>query len=234
MGKKHDDELNPTSNVTPKQKAVRTTIVGGQPPGNERPLQPIPVGIEELLAMAAVDSEFADALFANRDRAIDASGVSLTATERAIIGATDTSMLSQMIKNVQGAIPDADRRTFMQRSAAALLAFLGGAAVVGAAACDQKVTGSRPIVPNAGVRPEGNPAKAAESTKDTPPDAETDKPDAPPPKPDAGPPPSKVRPRPSRGIRPDRPQPTRGIRPDKPKQPKAIGGLQSSDKKKNR
>ena len=42
----------------PEQDSVRTTIVGGRPPGNGKPLGPIPRGIEVLVKKAAVDPEF--------------------------------------------------------------------------------------------------------------------------------------------------------------------------------
>ena len=45
-----------------KKQAARTTIVGGQPPGNERDLPPIPVALERLLGMAAAEEAFARAL----------------------------------------------------------------------------------------------------------------------------------------------------------------------------
>lgn len=41
---------------------AKTTIVGGQPPGNSRDMATVPVGLEELLGMAAVDGAFAEAL----------------------------------------------------------------------------------------------------------------------------------------------------------------------------
>ena len=41
-----------------EQDAVRTTIVGGRPPGSGKPLGPIPRGLEVLVKKAAVDAEF--------------------------------------------------------------------------------------------------------------------------------------------------------------------------------
>ena len=88
-----------------KKQVVKTTIVGGQPPGNTRPLQEIPIGIEQLLAMAAVDDEFASVLLENRQAAIDSSGVDLTQTEKQILSVIDKPALRQMIENVRGKIP---------------------------------------------------------------------------------------------------------------------------------
>ena len=55
-----DGERSPA----PEKQAVKTTIVGGQPSGKNRPIARIPVGIEQLLAMASVNDEFAAALLA--------------------------------------------------------------------------------------------------------------------------------------------------------------------------
>ena len=41
-----------------EQEAVRTTIVGGRPPGCGQPVGQIPRGIEVLVKKAAVDPEF--------------------------------------------------------------------------------------------------------------------------------------------------------------------------------
>ena len=87
---------------------------------------PIPVGIEELLAMAAVDSEFATTLFEDRSLAIKASGVTITDTEKSILSSIDNVNLGLMIKNVRGKIPAQERRAFLKKSAAALLALVGG------------------------------------------------------------------------------------------------------------
>jgi len=199
------DEKEPAS---VEKRAVKTTIVGGQPPGNERPLPPIPVGIEEVLGMASVNDEFAQALYSDRSAAVQASGVELTATEHGILGAIDDGSLRQMVGNVEGAVPNRERRAFLARSAAALLVLAGGGAAAAAAACSD--------------------SKPKPSTKPTPPvpaDAAAAPPDpadaaaAPPPPPDARPRPVDP-PRPPTGINPDRPLPqTRGISPDRPPPP---------------
>ncbi len=41
-----------------EQEVVRTTIVGGRPPGSGQRLGPIPRGIEVLVRKASVDPEF--------------------------------------------------------------------------------------------------------------------------------------------------------------------------------
>ena len=95
----------PLSPEQQSKQAVKTTIVGGQPPGNDRPLQYIPVGLEELLAMAAVNPQFARALLTDRAGAMQASGVELTGTEQSVLGAVDDAALERMVNSVgRGAI----------------------------------------------------------------------------------------------------------------------------------
>ncbi len=52
-----------------EQEAVRTTIVGGRPPGSGQRLGPIPRGIEVLVRKASVDAEFRRVLLAERAQA---------------------------------------------------------------------------------------------------------------------------------------------------------------------
>ena len=51
-----------------EQRAVRTTIVGGRPPGSGQPIGDIPRGIEILLKKAAVDPAFQELLLRQRGR----------------------------------------------------------------------------------------------------------------------------------------------------------------------
>jgi len=114
---------------------VKTTIVGGQPPGNERAPGGIPVGVEELLSMAAVEPEFAQALMERPEETIQASGVALTESEQAILKSVGPGNLAAMIDGVRGVMPDEQRRDFLGRSAAAVLLLASGVGS-GAAACD--------------------------------------------------------------------------------------------------
>jgi hypothetical protein len=230
------DQTDPIERALEEKRAVKTTIVGGQPPGNDRPLASVPVGIEELLLMAAVDPAFRDALLDDRDRAVSASGVSLRPTERAILAAVDATTLQRMISNVGTTIPEHDRRTFIGRSAAALLALVGGGTLLATTGCPE-TKGARPDRPSkvTGIRPQRDPQPQPAPVVDVPPErdpaqrreqlqGETGaRPDRPPPKeqPDAGLKKPVERPKPTRGIRPDRPNPTpappMGHAPDRPK-----------------
>lgn len=186
-----------------KKTAIKTTIVGGQPPGNERALDgSVSVGIEELLSMAAADEEFAGALLERREEALEASGVPLTASERAILGTVTPAALEQMIAGVRAMLPEPERREFLGRSAAAMLLLLGSGAAASGAGCNRSVTGSRP---------EPIPAPPQTTTGSRP-----DRPEEiTPPRPDMGvaePPPL-----PPTGHRPDLPPKSRGISPDRPR-----------------
>jgi hypothetical protein len=107
------------------RRAIKTTIVGGQPSGNERELRDVPVGIEGILAMAAVDDKFADALLKDRPSAVKASGIELAETEKHVFASVDNETLSQMIEKMRRRIPEKSRPVFMRKSAAALLALVG-------------------------------------------------------------------------------------------------------------
>lgn len=220
--------------------SVKTTIVGGQPPSHERAIAEVPVGIEDLLTMAAVEPRFARELLARRSEAIEASGVRLTSSERAILGAVPSPALEQMISGMRDLVPEADRRQFMGQSAAALLVLVGAGlpAASGCNGASQRVTGARPdppppkreqVVPpygaETGSRPDEPEQPAGSETAQEPPSDPLT-----PPSPDSG----CARPRPSpspypapTGARPDPPEgspgepehygsPKTGSRPDRP------------------
>ena len=106
-----------------EQPAARTTIVGGRPPGSGQPLGDIPRGIEVLVKKAAVDPEFKDLLLAQRAAAAEAIGMGLSPAEKAILAAVSTEQLERII--AQTIVPEAHRRAFLGKAAAAMLAALG-------------------------------------------------------------------------------------------------------------
>lgn len=137
--------------------AARTTIVGGQPPGNARDLESVPVGIEQLLGMAAVDADLAARLREDRQNVIEGSGVELTPTERAVLSAIDDATLAKMIAKVGENLADPDRRQFLSLATGALALLAGGGALaVGLAGCDDKTKRDpqRQPVKVAGIRPD--------------------------------------------------------------------------------
>jgi hypothetical protein len=188
-------------NDHPKQEreAVKTTIVGGRPPGSGRENGAIPRGVEVLVKKAAVDPEFRAVLLEKRAAAADAIGLELTDSEKAMIGIVPERQLDSIIAHTD--VPDTQRRAFMGRAAVVMLAALGtGLATAG---CMPAPTGVRPetVPATDGIRP------------DIPQEAE---PKPPPPKPAT-----------TKGIRPDVPKSkrppsggvSRGVRPDIPPSP---------------
>ena len=153
-------------------------------------------GLEGLLAMAAVDERFAAALLADRERTIEASGVSLTPTEQRLLRSIDDAALRSMVAGVGSTIPDHERRRFVGVSAAAALALFAGAC---RPSCEPSGRSSRSNQLETGSRPhrKPEPVTGTRPTPTSPPDSTGIRPDLPP----GG----------GTGIRPDRPA---GIRPD--------------------
>lgn len=118
-----------------RHKAARTTIVGGQPAGNERDAPPIPVALEHILGLAAVSPSFAKELRQRRASALNATGLELTPSERAILGAVPDETLSQMISRMDRRLPEPDRRTFLEHAALAMAALVGGGVLGSSGGC---------------------------------------------------------------------------------------------------
>ncbi len=138
----------------PEMPAVRTTIVGGRPPGCGQPLGPIPRGIEVLLKKAAVDTPFRALLLERRAAAAEDIGLTLEAQERAMLDFVPRAQLEAVIA---GTRVDARVRP----------AFLGKVAAVMLVALGVSTTGCERAVPSRGVRP-----KAAQTESIAPPAAE--------------------------------------------------------------
>ncbi|OQB78540.1 MAG: hypothetical protein BWX88_05179 [Planctomycetes bacterium ADurb.Bin126] len=120
-----------------EREAVRTTIVGGRPPGSGTSIGAIPRGIEVLVKKAAVDPAFRTLLLERRARSADAIALTLTPAEAAMLAAVPAEQLDAIID--AAVVPDSSRRAFMGAAAAAMLAALG----VTQTGCPV-VTGSRP------------------------------------------------------------------------------------------
>jgi hypothetical protein len=172
-----------------EKEAVRTTIVGGRPPGSGRSTGAVPRGIEVLVKKAAVDAEFRELLFEQRGGAAGALGLELDPAEATMLSAIPREQLSQVVEQTR--VPDEQRRVFLGQVAAAMLAVLG----VSVAGCGD---GSG-LVTSLGARPD--PPKSDSTNK--PP---ADKPGIPPPsrgirpdRPATNPPPV------TKGTQPDRP-----------------------------
>lgn len=208
MAERGDRSILPLSG---ERQAARTTIVGGQPPGQGRTLATIPNGLEHLLGMAAADAAFAQALLADRQQVLTSSGIELTGAEQAMLQAVDGAALTQMIATVGTKLEDKDRRAFLALATAAL-AGLGGLGL----ACSGKSTPREKPIPAAG-QPVRLPPKAL-APKQVPQQRAVEtgaRPDRPDPLEDevikpAKPPASKPTKPPGvkGGVRPDRPKPS--------------------------
>ncbi len=82
-------------------------------------------GMEQLLAMAAADGRFAAALLEDRQRAVEASGVALSPSQRRMLDSVDEEGLRGMILGLAGSGTDERRRVFLARAAVALVALAG-------------------------------------------------------------------------------------------------------------
>ncbi len=133
-----------------EQPAVRTTIVGGRPPGSGRAVGAVPRGIEVLLKKAAVDGEFRTALLARRAGSADLIGLRLEPAEAAMLDAAPAAQLEAIIAATR--VDDRVRPAFLGRAAGVMLAAL---TAVGAG-CDRDA-------PTKGVRPD-DPAAADRAT----------------------------------------------------------------------
>ena len=157
-----------------------------------------PTGIEELLALAVADGRFAVVLLEDRQRAIAASGVSLSSAQRHVLASVSEQSLREMILGLAGTRPEEHRRAFLGRSAAALTALAGGSVLASGSGCTKNRDAGKAGAVNNTPRPAADP-------------------DLPPPAPDS-----------RQAVQPDKaaaPQPpptkhpgeTTGIRPDYPK-----------------
>jgi hypothetical protein len=179
-----------------ERPAVRTTIVGGRPPGSGKSIGDIPRGIEVLLKKAAVDAEFRTLLLERRTEAADQIGLALDPAEAHMLNHAPRAMLDAVIARTT--VSPALRPAFLGRAAAVMVAALG----VAATSCDRFAPSQgcrRDLVPEGSgevVRPQR--LEPTDGIRPSPAD----------PKENAGP--SGVQPP------PPAPEPTKGIRPDLP------------------
>jgi len=141
-----------------EREAVRTTIVGGRPPGSGTSIGAIPRGIEVLVKKAAVDPAFRTLLLERRARSADAIALTLTPAEAAMLAAVPAEQLDAIID--AAVVPESSRRAFMGAAAAAMLAALGvtqtGCPIVtGSRPCDRSTT--RPATQPAQTQPAATP-----------------------------------------------------------------------------
>jgi hypothetical protein len=115
----------------------------------------IPRGIEVLVKKAAVDPEFRDRLMSTRSAAAAGIGLDLEDTETAMIDAIPAALLESIIDHTT--VPDAQRRAFLGRAAAAMMAALAAGSLVPEAQGGLPASaGERPDVApvSEGIRPD--------------------------------------------------------------------------------
>lgn len=121
-----------------EQEAVRTTIVGGRPPGSGQSLGEIPRGIEVLVKKASVDPAFKELLLGRRAAAAEEIGLKLDPAEAMMLQAVPRRQLETIIARTT--VPQEHRRAFLGKVAAAMLATVG----ISVSGCDAFVKGIRP------------------------------------------------------------------------------------------
>ncbi len=197
-----------------EQEAVRTTIVGGRPPGSGQQVGAIPRGIEVLVKKASIDPKFKTHLLEQRAGAAESIGLQLDPAEEMMLRAVPDEQLEAVI--AQTHVPQDHRRAFLGTAAAVMLTAIG----VSVPGCG----GSRPDNPSEEPADDPDPSPTKGIRPDKPPKPPTRPRDIPMTKgsrpdpsqaPKSAEPPT--RPReipPSEGIRPDNPPAPTGIRPD--------------------
>jgi len=144
---------------TEEREAVRTTIVGGRPPGSGQDVGDIPRGLEVLIKKASVDADFRQRLLQRRAEAADEIGLTLDPSEVLMLKAVPAAHLEATIARTR--VPTEHRRAFLGTTASAMLACIG----LGVAGCGPNRVMDPPV---GGAAPEREPDPPA-------------KPDSPPP-----------------------------------------------------
>ncbi len=106
-----------------EQPAVRTTIVGGRPPGAGKGVGDIPRGVEVLVKKASVDPEFKAALLARRADVAKDIGLALDPAEVMMLNAVPAAQLEGIIARTT--VSPGKKSAFLGRAAAVMLAALG-------------------------------------------------------------------------------------------------------------
>ena len=123
----------------PEQPAVRTTIVGGRPPGSGQGVGEIPRGIEVLVKKASVDAGFRTLLLEERSGAAASIGLKLEPAEAMMLDAVPAAHLEAIIDSTT--VSPTRREAFLGTAAAVMLAALG-------ASVESAVGGTRGIKPD--------------------------------------------------------------------------------------
>ena len=107
-------------------EAVRTTIVGGRPPGGGANVGDIPRGVEVLVKKAAVDPAFKKMLLEKRAGAAEAIALGLEPAEAAMLEAVPEAQLEAIVAHTR--VAPKFRPAFLGYAAGAMLAALAAKA----------------------------------------------------------------------------------------------------------
>jgi len=131
------------NNEHPEQEAVRTTIVGGRPPGSGKDLGEVPKGIEILVKKASVDATFKDALLKLRSKAAELIELTLETSEEMMLNTIPQKLLEGIISKTK--VHSKIKKAFLGSTAAVMLAALTAADASGGTGT--LVTGIKPDDP---------------------------------------------------------------------------------------
>ena len=109
-------------NRADEREAVRTTIVGGRPPGSGTDIGAIPRGIEVLVKKASVDPGFKEALLNLRAEAARQIGLELTPVEAMMLNAAPREQIAAIVSRTR--VEPGSRAAFLGRVAAAMIVAL--------------------------------------------------------------------------------------------------------------
>ncbi|HOS92474.1 MAG TPA: hypothetical protein PLD23_00850 [Armatimonadota bacterium] len=139
-------ELKAGDAIDRLRNGVRTTIVGGRPPGDDAVVD-VPMGIERVLRKAAADGRFRTRLMSDRAGALERSGLELSVSEHAILLAIPAKHLQAMIAQLAPSSPA--RRGLLRRLAAAAgIALFGVAGATSQMGCRKRETTTLGITPD--------------------------------------------------------------------------------------
>jgi hypothetical protein len=125
-----------------EQPAVKTTIVGGRPPGPGKGVGAVPRGIEVLVKKAAVDADFRRLLLARREGAAKEIELSLEPAEATMLNAAPAAQLEAVIASTT--VAPMSRAAFLGKAAAVMLAAVGPAVTMDAQAASYGIRGGVP------------------------------------------------------------------------------------------
>ncbi len=128
-----------------EQMAVKTTIVGGRPPGPGKSVGDSPRGIEVLVKKASIDREFKELLLEKRADAAKKIDLSLGPPEIAMLDAVPAAQLEAIISKTT--VRPRQRKAFLGKVAALMIVALGASTFESGCERTEKTKGIGPDRP---------------------------------------------------------------------------------------